>query len=135
MAIYLQAIGVIIPIKVIEKKCKHLGGLKGVLKLSEKWVGKKILYDKYLYKDGAMSSGDIKDIVDYWIMQGLTPFKIKDGKTYWNDLAVIDLVIGLTHPCDWLIYDSKDFTIYMKGNPKGEIIVPDRLRKETINLF
>ena len=129
MAIYQQFISVVIPIKIIEQKCRHLGGLKGVLELNKKWVGKKILYDKYLYKDGAMGSDDIGDIVDFWTRQGLTPYKIKDGKTYWNDLAVVEMLMGATLPCEWLVYDPIDFTISMKGKPKGKIVVPDRLKK------
>ncbi len=129
MAIYHQFIAVVIPIKIIEKKCKHLGKLKGVLELNRQWIGKKILYDKYLYKDGAMGPEDIEEIIRFWVEQGLTPFKIKDGKRYWNELAVVDLVQGVTAPCDWLEYDPKDPSVYMKGKPKGEIVYPDRLKK------
>ena len=64
MAIYHQFIAVVIPIKIIEKKCKHLGKLKGVLELNRQWIEKNSI-DKYLYKDGAMGPGILKKLLDF----------------------------------------------------------------------
>lgn len=122
MALFLQFISVVIPIETIEKKCKHLGGFKGILELNKKWVGKKILYDQYLYKDGAMGSYDIGIIVDFWEKQGLIPTETKNGKAYWKDLCVVDFVDGATMPCEWLEYDRVTFTAWMREKPKGDIV-------------
>ena len=134
MAIFHQFISVVIPIEVIEQKCKHLGGLRGVLELNKKWVGKKILVDEYLYKDGAMGYDDIDAIIDFWKEQGLVPKGIKNGKEYWKDLCVVDIgyINGITLPCEWIEYEAQEGgvgIIWSKGKPKGEIVVPDRLKK------
>lgn len=132
MAIATTMLSVIIPIKNIER-CRGIGGFKGILKIQKDWTGKKVLYDEYLYKDGAMSSGDIEDIVEFWKKQGLTPTETKDGKTYWKDLCVVDMLGGATMPCDWLEFDYKTFTVWLKGKPKGETVIPDRLKKNKID--
>lgn len=72
MAIKVNFIAVVIPIAVIEEKCKNIGGLKGIMELNKKWVGKKIQYDGQLYLDGAMSTGDIEDIISFWVESGLS---------------------------------------------------------------
>ncbi len=105
MAVNVRFIAVVIPIAVIEEKCKAIGGLKGALELNKKWVGKKISYDDALYKDGAMSPNDIQIIVDFWEKQGLIPIENRNGKTYWKDLCVIDQFSGATMPCEWVKYD------------------------------
>lgn len=134
MAIFLQFISVVIPIEIIERKCKQLGGLKGSLDLNRRWVGKKILHDKYLYKDSAMGYDDIDSIIDFWKEQGLTPTESIDGKEYWKDLCIVDIgyLNGVTLPCKWIGYEAQEGgvgTVWLKGKPKEELIVPDRLKK------
>jgi hypothetical protein len=129
MAIATTMLSVLIPIENIER-CKGIGGFKGILKIQKDWIGKKVLYDKYLYKDGAMSSGDIEDIVKFWEKQGLVPTGTKDGILYWKDLCVVDFLGGPTLKCDWLEFNLQTFSVWLKGKPKGEIVIPDRLKKK-----
>jgi hypothetical protein len=35
---------------------------------------------------------------------------------------VVDSFDGPTLACDWIEYDKKDYCVYLKGTPKGEII-------------
>jgi hypothetical protein len=128
MAIATTMLSVLIPIENIEK-CKEIGGFKGILKIQKDWIGKKVLYDKYLYKDGAMSSGDIEDIVKFWEKQGLVPTETIGGVMFWKDLCIVDMFGGPTLKCDWLEYDPKAFVVWLKGKPKGEVVLPDRLTK------
>ncbi|MFA5895199.1 MAG: hypothetical protein WC851_05485 [Candidatus Shapirobacteria bacterium] len=125
MSIKVIFYGVVIPLVNVEK-CKAIGGVKGILEKQKDSVGKRVLVDDYLYKDGAMSPGDIEDIVDFWQDQGLVPTELKDGKQVWKDLCVVDMSYGATLPCDWLEVDRSNYPdppiVWMKGKPKGEIV-------------
>lgn len=125
MAIKVIYFGVIIPREKVEE-CKAIGGLNGILEKQKALIGKRVKVDDYLYKDGAMSPGDIGDIVDFWEVQGLVPTEIKDGKEVWKDLCVVDMASGPTLPCDWLEVDQSSYPsppiVWMKGKPKGEIV-------------
>lgn len=102
----------------------------GILEMNKKYVGGKILFDDYLYSDGAMGSHDVEMIVSFWTEQGLVPFEEKDGQQCWNDLCVVNMTSGPTLPCDWLefeIQDNSDGTgyfsfVYLKGKPKGKLV-------------
>ena len=122
MALALSFISVVIPIETIERKCKDVGGFERILELNKKWIGKKILYDKYLYKDSAMGVDDISLIIQFWKRQKLITTETKDEKTYWKDLCVVDMVDGLTMPCSWLEYDRETFSVWLKGKPKGKLV-------------
>jgi len=100
------------------EKCTQIGGLAGILEMQKEFLGKRVLVDDYLYKDGAMSPADIETIVDFWQTLGLTPTELRDGKQVWQDLCVVDMASGPTLPCDWLEYDRENFVVWMKDNPK-----------------
>ena len=135
MAIIIRFLGVVIPIANVEK-CKEVGGFKGILEKEKEWVGKKILYDNLLYKDGAMGSGDIEDIVDFWEKQGLVSSETKDGKIYWKDLCVVDCIGGPTMPCEWLKYEAYDgggMCVWLKDEYMGRIIRPAKEAKMSVS--
>jgi len=125
MAIEIMFINVIIPIRNIDK-CRQLGGFETFLKNKRKELGKvrsrRILVDDYLYRDGAMSPGDTKLIVDFWEAQGLVVTEVKNGKTYWKDLCVVDFLNGPTLPCDWIGYDRATNSVWMKNKAKGKLV-------------
>jgi len=134
MAIVVRHIGVIIPIKNIEK-CKDIGGFKGILEKEKEWIGRKVLYDEHLYKDGAMSPYEIGTIVEFWEKQGLTAYEHKDGKKYWKDFCVVDALCGPTLPCDWLKYEAYDMSgmcVWLKGLCMGTPIRPEREVKKSV---
>ncbi len=127
MALFLKFISVVIPIEIIENKCKSIGGLKGVLELNKKWVGKKILYDEYLYKDGAMDYDDIETIIGFWKEQGLVPTERKNNQEQWKDLCVVDIGYrnGVTLPCEWIEYEAQEGGVgiaWLKGKQRGNLI-------------
>lgn len=67
----LQFYNIIIPIKNIEK-CKRIGGFKGYIDnyINKEVIGKVFWWDKYLFRDGAMSWDDVEYSLDFWIKQG-----------------------------------------------------------------
>lgn len=125
MAIKVIFYSVVIPLENVER-CKTIGGVKGILEKQKAFVGKRVLVDDYLYKDGAMGAGDIEDIAYFWRDQGLTLTEFKDGKEVFKDLCVVDMLSGPTLPCEWLEFDRSGYPdppiVWMKGKPKGEIV-------------
>lgn len=124
MAISIHYYTIIIPIKNIEK-CKKIGGFKGVLEKQKRFVGGKVIYDDYLYKDSCMGPGDAQKIIDFWEEQGLVSRTERDGQRYWHDLCVIDELEGMHLPCEWLECDKDEngrYSVWLKGKPKGKII-------------
>jgi len=125
MAIKVIYFSVVIPLANVEK-CKAIGGVKGILEKQKDWVGKRVLVDDYLYKDGAMAPYGIELIGNFWKDQGLILTELKDGKEVWKDLCVVDMMSGPTLPCDWLEFDRSNYPdppiVWMKGKPKGEIV-------------
>jgi hypothetical protein len=126
MAISLEFYNVIIPIKNI-KKCKEIGGFKGILKHHKKngTIGR-IWYDDYLYRDGAMSPGDTEEIGRFWEKQGLNLTKKVNGEEHWDELCVVGFHEGPTLPCEWLEFkienDYSSPRAWLKGTDEGKII-------------
>lgn len=132
MAVFTQFFSIIIPIANIER-CTAIGGFKGILELQKQWIGKKVLYDEYIYKDGAMGGG-IDTIIDFWEQQGLVMTETINGQEQYKDFCLIDIgnPKGIAIPCPWLEYEAKNGGIgiaWMKGKPKGGIVLPTRLKK------
>lgn len=125
MAIVIICYGVIVPIANIEK-CKALGGFKSFIEKEKLSIGKKMLYDNFLFKDGAMDPYDVQTICKFWVQQGLTEFEYKDGEKCWKDLCVVDSLGGPTLSCDWLNYGiyKGSMCVWLKGTPKGNVIHP-----------
>lgn len=128
MAIQIMFLSVIIPIDNIER-CHKIGGLRGIIKAKQKHVGRRVLIDDYLYRDGAMGSMEIENIVKFWEGQGLEPIgKTNEGKEYWKDLCVVDQFCGPTLPCDWIEVDHKtnwpNAIVGLKGKDMGDIVKP-----------
>ncbi len=93
MAVQLQFINVIVPIKNIEEKCLSIGGWSGFLELE----GDAGWYDEHLYRTEAMNPMDTESIVKKIESYGLTPTEHIDGEMYWKDLCVVDSFAG-PHP-------------------------------------
>jgi len=121
--------GVIVPIDTINR-CSAIGGFAGYLETQKLSLGKSVLYDEYLCSIGTMGPLDNEKLFDFWIAQGLEPFKSVDGQESWNDFCIVDVFSGPTLPCDWIEFeqrtdeDSKGLLslVRMKGKPKGKIV-------------
>lgn len=112
MAVQLECINLIIPIKTIEKK--YAGGWKQFLAEREPLIG--AWYDDYLFRTGAMNQMDIYFLLEHSRKMGFethteTPvFK-------WLDVCVVN---PSNLACDWL--EVENDTAFLKGKPKGKVI-------------
>lgn len=121
MAVRLEFINLIVPIKIIEKHCEN--GFKGFLEDVKEMIGGKIWYDEHLFRDGAMNPMDIESLVDFWTNKGLTPYEEKDGQKCWKDMCAVEGMFGgPTLPCNWIVFDRENNCVHLKGHEKGKII-------------
>lgn len=119
MAVELEFINFIVLISLIEQK--YVGGWRQCRRDHRRAIGRRIWYDEYLFRDGAMGQWDIKSLVDEWTAKGFEPFDESSGIKKWKDMAVVDKFAGLTLPCDWLEISKIDNSLYLKGTIPGKI--------------
>lgn len=126
MAIELNFISIVIPIKNIEE-LTNLGGVEGAM---NHWNGfGEPLHDDHLFKESRMNPLDVEQAVNFWESQGLTQYKYVDGRKEWADLCVVDHFLGPTLPCDWLEYDPRTSTAWLKGTERGEVVSQSPMTK------
>ena len=122
MAIQLECISFIIPIKTIKEK--YPGSWAQCLEDHKNLIGGRVWYDDHLFRDGAMNPMDIGTLVDEWTTLGFwTHYEQGETPTKWIDVCVVESIFGTTLPCDWIELDG--FSAYMKDTVKGEIIGRD----------
>jgi hypothetical protein len=125
MSIATEFIDFIVPIENIRQK--YPGGWEQCLKDHEHLLKGRVWFDDYLFRDGAMSPADIELIVERWEAMGFDGIVEEDGKKYWKDVCVCEgLFGGATLACDWLAFDLKTRSAYLKGTELGELVYPDR---------
>ena len=126
MAVWLEFINLVIPIEVIKQK--YPGGWDECLSDHANAIGKRVWYDQYLFRDGAMNPNDMGSLIEHWTLLGFTPHREVDGKLVeWVDMCVCEEMSGgATLKCDFLEYDSKNQSVYMKGTEPGEVAYPDK---------
>jgi hypothetical protein len=109
MAVAIEFINVIIPIANIEK-C-YRGGFEQYRKNVRRI--KKIWFDDFIVRDGAMNQSDIEYLIKEWEDLGLIPAIEKNGELYWNDICVVDMMCGKTLPCEWLVDKENYFVAHI----------------------
>jgi len=118
MAIELEFIDFIVPIKVIREK--YPGGWVQCLIDHELLIGGRVWYDEHLFRNGAMNPLDIDELLKHWKTKGLNTHEGGDNPTKWLDVCVVEgLYGGTTTSCDWIEVDGH--TAYWKYAPKGDI--------------
>ncbi len=119
MAVQLECINLVIPIKVIEKK--YPGGWQqcqrdlGTDEIGATW------HDEHLVRQGAMNPMEIGSMISWWEAKGLKSAVgvTRAAKTaHWVDMCVIDFS-GPTMPCDWV--EVSYGTAYLKGTLPGKV--------------
>ena len=121
MAIKLEFFDIIIPIKTIQKK--YPGGWKQCLKDHTNLIGGRVWYDEHLFRDGAMSSNDIRHLEEWWDNKG---FDTKDetDNPKWLDVCVVQSIFGgPTMPCDWI--EIRGRTAHLKDESVGHVVGSD----------
>ena len=78
----------------------------------------KVWFDDDLFRDGSMSSSDMKSLVNQWEELGFRPFLsngLRDVACF--DCCIIDTFIYSTPtlPCDWIDIDEENNTATLKG--------------------
>jgi hypothetical protein len=126
MSVWLHFINVVVPISIIEDKLKvdfdefyenYSEGIK--------------FHDKYLFATGAMGSEHIEQIVKYFESKGLITIELIDSKEHFKDLCVVEVLFGgPTRPCNWLEFNSRESSAWLKGTEKGELIIPEVFKNQ-----
>ena len=119
MAIQLEFINLIVPIKTIKKK--YPGGWEQCLSDHKNLIGGRVWYDDNLFRDGAMSPVDMRHLVHKWVRRGFHAWDDGDNPGKWVDVCVVEAMFGgTTLPCDWIEVDGD--IAFMKGVSRGEVI-------------
>jgi len=117
MAIELEFIDCIVPIKTIDKK--YSGGWKQCLKDFEGTIGGRAWYDEHLFRTGTMNDMDMIMLSRYWKDMGFrTHYKTSKYSIKWLDVCILGGYESF--PCDWLEVEGN--IAYLKGKPRGEIM-------------
>lgn len=99
MAIKTIFINFIVPISKIEEK--YPWWFDKCLEDHKEYLGGKVYYDNYLFRDWAMNSNDMKDILDYWEWLGFTTL-INNNWEYKREEVCIYENYSESYKCDWL---------------------------------
>jgi len=118
MAIGLEFIDVVVPIARIREA--YPGGWGQCLLDHTSVLGRRVWYDRHLFRDGAMNPRDAQSMVDGWSVLGFEATGRRADGLYWKDLCVIDWrKNGPTLPCDWLAFDRNSRTAHWSGVAPG----------------
>lgn len=116
MAVELEMLNLIVPIKKIEKK--YPGGWGQCSADFEDSLG--VWYDEHLFRQRAMNAMDMHFLLEHWKSMG---FKTHRGgkDPRWLDVCIIEHFSDEpTLPCSWI--KIEDGCAYLKGQPKGEVM-------------
>lgn len=86
-------------------------------------MGGRVWYDGHLLRDGAMSPGDIEDLVQEWVELGFQPTDERNGQRIWKDFCIVESTFGgPTLPCDWLAIFEDGRSAFLAGTDPGAVI-------------
>jgi len=121
MAVALEFLNLVIPIKNIEKH--YRGGWGQYLDDNEHLIGRRIWFDDHLVRDGAKNPKDMSILIDEWVDIGLRTIEETNGRPRWVDCCVIASILNKpTLPCNWVQVSSNEWSASLKGHPPGEVI-------------
>jgi len=121
VAIALEFIDVVVPIARIRES--YPGGWEQCLLDYSELLGRRVWYDRHLFRDGAMSPPQAQTLVEGWAVLGFEPTGTRHGELFWKDLCVLDWYqSGPTRPCDWLTFDRSSRTAYLAGTQPGPLV-------------
>lgn len=121
MAIALEFINLIVPIRLIE--VKYPGGLEQCLRDHEALLGKRVWRDEHLWRDGAMNGMEIGLLIEMWQLKGLKATRKKKGVDQWADMCVVETFFGEDLNCAWLALDHRGYA-YLRGSEPGLVVGP-----------
>lgn len=115
MAIQLEFINLIVPIQTIE--AKYPGGWSKCLDDHRYALWGRVWHDQHLFRDGAMNSMDMEDLVRRWTSIGFIETEGEGDRKSWKDFCVTAQVFGSQHPCSWLTVNG--WAAYLTGSEPG----------------
>jgi len=81
--------------------------------------------DENLLRDGAMSSIDLDEAIQFWERFGLRLKSGSGNNASLKDMCVVASPYGLLeHPCDWVEISEDGCSAWLKGEPIGNVIGP-----------
>lgn len=119
MAILTDCINLIVPIDTI--KAKYPGGWEGCLRDHAHLLQGRCWHDDYLFRNGAMNSLDMEQMVERWEKLGFDMTKEIEGKTKWADFCIYEGFFGSAYECDWLV-EAQDGAVAHVRDPHPEVI-------------
>lgn len=119
LAIALEFINLIIPIKVIEEK--YPGGIEQCLMDHEALLGERIWRDGHLWREGAMNSMEMFFLIEKWQSKGLKTTRKKNGAVQWADMCVVESFFSEDLNCAWLAIDDRGCA-YLRGSEPGAVV-------------
>jgi len=126
MAIQLEFINLLVPIKIIKEK--YPGGWEACLEDHRDAIGGRIWFDDHLFRDGAMNPMDMQFLVTCWESLGFETKREVDGTIVWQDVCVTDFINRNSRPCDWLLHIETERAVYLKGTEPGPIIGREKFK-------
>ena len=117
MAVKIEFFNLIIPTEKIEEF--YPGGFEKYKQDNEYYLGRRILFDDYIVRDGAMDPLSLQKIVEEWIDLGLELTTGEGDDAKYKDLCVVVCYLASfsTLPCDWLKIDD-DYVSHVDDKPK-----------------
>jgi len=121
VTIALEFIDVVIPIAKIRES--YPGGWEQCLADYTTLIGRRVWYDRHLFRDGAMDRSEARTLVEGWAVLGFEPIGTRREGQYWKDLCVVEWRRGgPTRPCDWLAFDPSTRTAHLAGTEPGPLV-------------
>ncbi len=120
MAIGLEFIDVVVPITRIREA--YPGGWEQCVLDYAALLGRRVWYDRHLFRDGGVTPEDAQRIVEGWSVLGFDVIERHRGKLCWKDLCVVQSSLGgPTLPCRWLSFDGPRRTAHLAGTDPGPL--------------
>jgi hypothetical protein len=99
----LRFISLLVPTATIEQS--YAGGLAQCLADFGPVDGDSLEIADGLLRISAMSPQDMQSLCDIMASKGLRGITATNGKQYWDEFCVVDTLMGLTLPCNWITVD------------------------------
>jgi hypothetical protein len=120
VAIGLEYIDLVIPIARIRET--YPGGWKQCVRDYAALLGRRVWYDRHLFRDGAMCLSQAQRLVEGWAVLGFEPTGMRGQRRYWKDVCLVDWRRGgPTRPCDWLAFDRSTRTAHLAAADPGSV--------------
>jgi hypothetical protein len=125
MAIALEFIDLVIPVALIRDR--YPGGWEACVRDHESLIGRRVWFDEFLWRDGALTVADIEARVSGWAVLGFRPTTARGPERRWDDLCVINAdTRGSILACPWIEIDAAAKVAWYTGTARGEWVGPTR---------